>query len=145
MLCKDLMRRPVQTVDLQESAQAIARKMRDESIGFVPVRDRDGRMVGVVTDRDIALRVCATGVAPGDRTAEEVMTRDVVTCRETDDLTHVERLMSAHRKSRIPVVDEQDRPLGVISLSDIAASDDPGAVQTLRNVARREVIASPEA
>lgn len=140
MQCQDMMRRPVQFAKIGTSVAVVARKMRDANIGFLPICDPDGKVQGVVTDRDLALRVCAADKSPSSTRVEEVMTRQLVTCRASDELRVAERRMSGQRKSRILVTSDDGRPIGVISLSDIASRLDPLAAQTLRDVARREIV-----
>ena len=143
MLCRDVMNRPVETVRSSETVQAAAQRMRDSNVGFLAVCDDAGRMVGVVTDRDITVRLCAAGGLPAETPISEVMTADVVRCATTDDLRMAERLMIRDRKSRIVITDDRDRLAGVISLSDVASRAPADAVDVLRRVASRE-IAGPD-
>lgn len=116
-----------------------ARLMAERNTGFLPVCDATGKVVGVITDRDLVLRVTAKNVPPGMVHVEQVMSRDVVSCRPTDDLRRAEVLMATYRKSRLPVCDESGRLVGVISLSDVAQADrsvETGAL--LREVTARE-------
>lgn len=138
MLCRDVMNRPVETVRLDEKVQAAARRMRDSNVGFLAVCDDAGRMVGVITDRDITIRLCAEGGLPAEVAVSEVMTADVVRCATTDDLRMAERLMIRDRKSRIVITDDRDRLAGVISLADVAARAPTDAVDVLRRVTARE-------
>jgi CBS domain-containing protein len=138
VLCQDLMKSEVECFRTLDSVQEIARRMRDVNVGFVPICDADGRPLGTLTDRDIAIRVCAEGRAAAGVRAGEVMTRETVTCREADDVERAERLMAEHHKSRIMVVNDEGRVVGVISLSDVAEQDEGRAVETLRRVAERE-------
>jgi CBS domain-containing protein len=144
MRCEEIMKQDLEVVREQDTVQAAARRMRDANIGFVPVCTESLRVVGTVTDRDLAVLVCAEN-RPADTTqVGEIMTRDLVACRPVDDVRHAERLMSEHKKSRIMVVDENEGLLGVISLSDIADRDTPAqAGRTLRKVAAREVRRTP--
>jgi CBS domain-containing protein len=138
VLCQDLMKSEVECFRTLDSVQEIARRMRDVNVGFVPICDADGRPLGTLTDRDIAIRVCAEGRAAAGVRAGEVMTRETVTCREADDVERAEKLMAEHHKSRIMVVNDEGRVVGVISLSDVAEQDEGRAVETLRRVAERE-------
>ncbi len=140
MLCQDIMKADVECFRTSDSVRDVARRMRQVNIGFVPICDRDGRPLGVVTDRDIALRVCADDKSAALTRAGEVMTHETVTCRATDDVERAEVRMAEHHKSRIMVVDEVGRLVGVISLSDLAVEDSgERAAETLRRVAEREV------
>lgn len=116
-----------------------ARIMRERNIGFVPICNEAGEPVGTITDRDLAIRVLAARRS-ADTNVQEVMTKEVITCRRGDDLSRAERLMREYRKSRIMVCDEGGKLVGVISLSDIAeAESEAVAGTTLRDVAAREV------
>ncbi len=123
MRCTAVMHHPVVTIDAAESAQAAAARMRQHGIGFLPVCDRDGRAIGVVTDRDLALRVCADGRDAAAVRVADVMSPEVVACHAGDSLVCVEELMIGHKKQRILVVDESGRPAGVIAVADLAAHD----------------------
>jgi CBS domain-containing protein len=96
------------------------------------------RVLGTVTDRDIAIRLVAEGLAPGTE-VEWLMTREIVACDPRDDVQEAEELMGAHRKSRIMCIDEDGTLVGVISLSDIVKLDSGrAAAMTLRRVTERE-------
>ena len=140
MLCLDLMKTEIETFREGDSVQDVARRMREVNIGFAPVCGADGRPVGTLTDRDIALRVCAEDRSASATRAGEVMTREAVTCHEGDPIEEAERLMARHRKSRIMVVDDEGRLVGVISLSDVVdEEDDDRAAETMRTISEREV------
>jgi CBS domain-containing protein len=139
MLCREIMKREVEAVTTSDSVLEAARKMRDHGIGILPVCDESRQVLGVLTDRDIAIRVCAAGGLPDAILVGDVMSRGVVACRAEDDLRTAEDLMSNHRKSRILVTDGQGRLCGIISLSDIAEREEAQrAAETLRAVAARE-------
>ena len=139
MQCERIMKKKVECVSRQDTAQYAACLMRDENVGFLPVCDQSKKVIGTVTDRDIAVRLVAAGKPSGTSVAD-IMTHEVVACRPKDDIQEAERLMAAHRKSRIMCIDENGQLAGVISLSDIAEHDAAGrASATLRDVARREV------
>jgi len=140
MRCEDLMKTEIETCRPADTIQRIAQRMREVNIGFMPVCDASGRPVGTLTDRDLALRVCADDRSASATRAEEVMTRETVTCREEDDLEEAERLMARHHKARIMVADDEGRLVGVISLSDVLDEEDDGrAAETARLVAEREI------
>src|SRR6266571_4950983 len=115
MRCQDVMKQLLAGTKPLETVQAAARRMRAEAVGLLPVCDDDGRAVGVVTDRDLATRVCADNL-PADRTrVGEVMTKTLVACRQTDEVEHALELMLRHQKTRILVTDSDGRVLGVVS------------------------------
>ncbi|MHB8421065.1 MAG: CBS domain-containing protein [Myxococcales bacterium] len=111
-----------------------ARQMKDEDIGFLPVCDDHDKVIGTLTDRDIAIRCVAAGLSERTRVSE-VMTHDVVACLPTDDLHVAEERMSAAQKSRLPCVDGQGRLQGILSLSDIANAEQPAITfEMLRHI-----------
>jgi CBS domain-containing protein len=138
MRCGDVMKTEVARCTETTSVRDCAQTMRDKRIGFLPVVDTDGQVVGVVTDRDLALRVLAAEL-PDATPVGRVMTRDVRVCRPADDLETAEWKMASTRKSRLVVVDDAGRCVGVISLSDVAQADSRDrAGGVLRAVTRRE-------
>lgn len=137
--CLEIMKRPVMRVRRTESVEDAARLMRDHDLGFVPVCDDDGVVIGVLTDRDIATRVCAAGAHAHDTLVETVMTAGVVACRPTDRVSRAIALMRRHRLTRVLVTDAVGAPVGVLSLSDIAQYERPWKIgRTLRTVAERK-------
>lgn len=138
MRCEDLMKKEVECVSASDTVQAAAVKMQNANIGFLPVCDAGNRVLGVLTDRDIALRVVAQG-RPYATLCGDVMTRGAVACRPQDDIQVAEELMGRNRKSRIICTDEKGALRGVISLSDIAQREVAArAADTFRNVTERE-------
>jgi CBS domain-containing protein len=110
---------PAKCCGESDSVRDVARVMREENIGFVPICNEEGKPVGTITDRDLAIRVLADGRS-ADEKVGRFMTREVVSCRLGQDIQEVERLMREHRKSRIIVCDDAGKVVGVISLHDIA-------------------------
>ena len=108
------------TVGPSDSIQAAAQILRDEDTGVVPVVE-DGRVTGIVTDRDIVLRAVAD--ADFQATVDDVVSDDVITA--TPDMTTADAaaLMSEHQIRRLPVVDEDDRLVGIVSLGDLAVKE----------------------
>ena len=120
--CEDVMtKKPVCCVPADTVVKA-ARLMKESDVGPIPVVE-DGqtkRLVGIVTDRDLALKVVAEGRDPNAVKVEEVMTREPVTCRAEDDLQKAVGLMAERQLRRIPVVDEAGRVVGIIAQADVA-------------------------
>lgn len=100
----------------------VARLMRDNDIGPVPIIESttSKRLVGIVTDRDLALKVVAEGRDPSTTRVRDVMTEDVVTCRADDEVEDTLQAMSKNQLRRILVVDENDMLVGIIAQADIA-------------------------
>lgn len=96
--------------------------MKSNDIGSVPIieNERTMTLVGIVTDRDLALKMVAEGRDAKSTLAEEVMTREVVTCRADDDLQTALDAMSEHQLRRIPVIDSNNRIVGIIAQADVA-------------------------
>lgn len=129
---------PVECAVLDEPVSEVARRMRDGNIGFLPVCSWEGKVLGAVTDRDLAVRSLAEGASPG-RPVRELMTPLVVSLSADDDVRAAGALMREHRTQRVVVVDEAGRALGVVSLADLARADASSAGAVLREVVGREV------
>jgi CBS domain-containing protein len=118
MKCVDAMKRSVVSVAPDDTIATAAKKMRDADIGFLPVCAPDGEALGVITDRDIAIRVVAEGKVIETKVSE-VMSHELVCVSVDSDLSEAEELMAKHQKSRIVCTDDEGRVVGVISLSDL--------------------------
>jgi len=138
MHCEQIMKTNVECVTEQDTVQTAARKMRDQNVGFLPVCGDGKKVIGTITDRDIAIRASAEDRSASSTRIGSVMTKEVVACRPQDDVKQAEQLMSEHHKSRILCVDDTGKLVGVISLSDIAQHQTGDAGQTLKNVTSRE-------
>ena len=113
--------------------------MRELEIGFLPVCDRSGITVGVVTDRDIVTRACALDEDLHTTPVRRIMTSAVLACRPDEPISRAESRMRRHRVTRLVVTDPLRRALGVVSLSDLAQYERPSAIgRTLRGVAQRK-------
>jgi CBS domain-containing protein len=122
----------------QDTVQDAAKKMEESNVGFLPICDESGRVLGTLTDRDIAIRACAKNLGASTTKVTEVMTREIVSCKSGDDIKIAEKKMGEKKKSRMLVTDDQGNLQGVISLSDIARGDQRNAGRTLQEVAARE-------
>lgn len=139
MRCDELMKTNVRCITEGDTVQSAAEKMADDNIGFLPVCDEKGRPIGTLTDRDIAIRVAAEDRLASGTPVKQVMTREVVSCSPSDDLSVAEDLMAKNHKSRILIVDDDDKLVGVISLSDLPkAAGAEAAYDTMRRVTERE-------
>jgi CBS domain-containing protein len=105
-----------------DTAFDAAHLMKSENVGSIPVvNDNDTRKLeGIVTDRDLALKVVAAGLDPNKTKVGDVMTSSVVSCRPDQNVEEVIELMEEHQVRRIPIVDENDRLVGIIAQADIA-------------------------
>jgi CBS domain-containing protein len=120
MRCQEIMNTKVERIGMDEPVRAAAAIMRDHDIGFLPVVDAKGMVVGTITDRDITIRAVADSQI--DARVGDCMTREVVSCFAKDDVDRAEELMSLYQKSRVVILDDQGYLAGVISLADIARS-----------------------
>jgi CBS domain-containing protein len=100
----------------------VAQLMKHENIGSMPVieNDQTRKLVGIVTDRDLALKIVAKGRDSNSTKVEAVMTSKIITCRTGDDLQKALDAMSEHQLRRIPVVDSDNKILGIIAQADVA-------------------------
>src|SRR5262245_34156274 len=114
MLCKEVMKSDVECVSPADPVEEAAARMRDENVGFLPVCDPSKKVLGTITDRDIAIRIVAGGL-PAHTPVEAVMSREVVSCRPEDDLQRAEQLMAEKHKSRIICLDKGGRLAGIRS------------------------------
>jgi CBS domain-containing protein len=105
------------------SVSDVAHRMRDEDIGAVLVTDGDD-LRGLVTDRDIVVRVLAEGMDPGDTTVQSACSPDLVTVTPDDEVGDAVELMREHALRRLPVV-EGSTPVGIVALGDLAMERDP--------------------
>lgn len=119
MKVKDMMHKGAEFVAPNAKLQAIAKKMRDHDIGAIPVCE-DGRPIGMVTDRDIAIRGLADGKDISALEARDVMTRDVIFCRDTEDAEDALRIMENNKIRRLPVLNDAEKLVGMVSLGDIS-------------------------
>lgn len=118
-LVRDLMTKTVRTVTPDTPVCDVARMMRDEDAGIMPVV-HDGRVMGVITDRDLATRVMAERKDITTTRASEVMSEDIHVCSPDDRLTEAVRVMGEENVRRLPVVDRDDRLKGMLSMTDVA-------------------------
>jgi CBS domain-containing protein len=128
MRAGDVMTLGVVTVYPWETVERAARLMGGCDCGVLPVVDNNHRLIGIVTDRDIALRIVARGINPRHTRIGECMSEALYTCHEYDSLESCMRHMARHQLRRLPVVDDYDRVIGIISQGDLAwfASMHPG-------------------
>ncbi len=120
--CRDVMTANPTCCVPTETVQHVAQLMKNENVGPIPVTESQNskKLVGIVTDRDLVLKVLAEGRSPQDVSVEEVMTRNPVTCRETDDVDNAMQAMSQHQVRRIPIVNDRNEIVGIIAQADIA-------------------------
>jgi CBS domain-containing protein len=124
MRVSDAMTASVRITSPQQTIAEAARMMADIDAGALPVGDGD-RLVGMVTDRDIAIRAVALGKSP-QTPVQEVMSNEVLYCFADQDLDEVVQNMADIKVRRMPVLNRDKRMIGILSLGDVALVDDPG-------------------
>jgi CBS domain-containing protein len=112
------MSRDVRVANPNETIRQVAHTMAEIDAGAIPVGEND-RLVGMITDRDIAVRAVAAGKGP-DTPVRDVMTHDVKYCFEDEDLNHVAKNMADQRVRRLPVMNRDKRLVGMLSVGDLA-------------------------
>lgn len=120
---RDLMTDNPRAIDAEKPVADAAKLMRDEDVGLAPIVQGD-KLVGTLTDRDIAIRVVAEGRDPESTTAREVASTDLVTVDPAQSLDEALRLMAQHQVRRLPVVEEDGRLVGVLAQADVARHGD---------------------
>lgn len=120
--CSEVMTREPVCCGPTDNIKDVAAVMKREDVGSVPVVEGrgDGRLVGIVTDRDIVVKVLADGRDVGSATVRDAMTADPVCCREDDDVNRAVELMEERQVRRMPVVNADGRLSGIIAQADIA-------------------------
>src|SRR5436309_3446157 len=120
---QELMTRNPCSVDADKSVVYAAKMLRDEDVGLAPIVEGD-RLIGTVTDRDIAIRVVAEGKDPESTPVREIASTDLVTIDPQQSLDEALELMARHQVRRLPVVEEDGRLVGVIAQADVAREAD---------------------
>lgn len=140
MNIKDVMTRNVEYIPSDTTLEEAAMKMRDLDCGFLPIGDSsDGKLQGVVTDRDIVLRALAEGMDPADTTVEQIKSNKVLYCYQDDDLQSAADSMGEQQVYRLIVLNnpEEKRLCGVITLGDILRHNQERiAEQAAKNISK---------
>ena len=135
MKVSDVMTREVQTIQPDQTAQDAARFMLRSDAGSLPVTEGE-RLIGMITDRDIAVRGIAEGRGP-DTPVRELMSDGIVCAQLDDDVDSIAQKMSDAQVRRLPVVDEEQKLCGIVSLGDLAReSDSEAAHEALEGVSQ---------
>jgi len=120
MKVKDLMTTDVKCCAHYNTLNTAARTMWEYDIGCVPVVDRDGRAIGMLTDRDICMSAYIQGASLTGAVVTSAMSKEIFSCTAGDDIAVAENLMRKNQLHRLPVLDAEGHPVGLISLNDIA-------------------------
>lgn len=132
--CRDIMTKQVITVESDQSLHQAAQLMRDNDIGALPVV-KDGKLVGIITDRDIVVRAIAENLSLQTK-VEQVMTKEVFSVREDEFVFNAIRKMGEKQIRRLPVLDDDENLVGIISLADVAleTEDDLEVIEALEEI-----------
>ena len=123
MKVKDCMCGNVTTVKPDCSVKDCAKLMCDNHVGCMPVCDCNNTVVGIITDRDILLRTVACDKDCSQTTAKDIMSTELCTCKQDDDMTNAESKMANNQIRRLPVCDENNHVIGILTLGDLAQND----------------------
>jgi CBS domain-containing protein len=119
MKVKEIMHKGVEWISPDTSVAALAKKMKKFDVEALPVGEND-RLIGMVTDRDVAVRAIANGKDVSKLTARDIMTKGIVWCRVDSSAQEAVRLMETKKVRRLPVIDENKRMIGMLSLGDVS-------------------------
>jgi CBS domain-containing protein len=122
MRVKDVMTSPVHVVEPGTSVVAAASRMRAANVGSLPVGEGD-RLLRMITDRDIVVRCVADGIDCHRRTVREAMSAELLVCFDDQPVEEAERLMTEYQVRRLPVLDQGQRLVGIVSLDDLSGRD----------------------
>lgn len=134
MKVSECMTPAVEIASPEDSIQHVARALREIDAGAMPVGEND-RLVGMITDRDIAVRAIADGKGPDTR-VREVMSKSVRYCFEDEDIEDVSEQMADHKIRRLPVLNRDKRLVGIISLGDVSLSDGISSGEALADISQ---------
>lgn len=119
MKVQEIMSTKVESVAPSTTLRTAARKMSDLGVGALPVVD-NGKLVGIVTDRDVSVFAIAMGRDPQSTEVQKVMTKEVFTCNEAQDITEAAKIMEEHKIRRLAVMNGGDAVTGFLSVDDLA-------------------------
>ena len=135
MQVQQIMQTAIRFADPNMTIRDAARSMRADNIGALPVSE-NGRLVGIVTDRDIVVRAVAEERSPGDTSVRKVMSKGVCYCFEDDDVDEAAGVMAEHQVRRLPVINREKQLVGFITLADLGRSEEHAAQDALRGISQ---------
>jgi CBS domain-containing protein len=140
MRASEIMTRDPAVVTADDSVRRAVELMKEQDVGLIPVVEsvNSRRLVGVITDRDVALRVVGEGV-PADGTVQQFMSEGVHTAKADDDVDSVMNLMGREQVRRIPIVDERGSVVGIVSQADVVleGADAKEVDRTIEKISRK--------
>ena len=137
MRIEELMNQPAICCGINDMAHEATKLMWEQDIGCVGVTDDEGRLTGVVTDRDICMASYTQGKPPQQIPIIDVMSKQVYACRPSDTIETADRMMGEKQIRRLPIVDGDNRPVGFLSMNDITRGAAAGRTD---GVGEREVV-----
>jgi CBS domain-containing protein len=137
MFARDVMTPEAEWIAPDLSLAEVGRIMRDKCIGCLPVGEND-RLIGIITDRDLACRAVADGLDPTTTQARQVMTQGITWCFEDQSLDDIAQVMEQKQIHHLPVLNSQKRMVGIVSLSDLALRGTFGATDEVARLASRD-------
>jgi CBS domain-containing protein len=142
MKISELMTKNVTSIGQDEFLSAAAQRMWDCDCGAVPVVNEQGRAVGMITDRDICMATWSKNCAPSALSVRDAMSRELYSCSPNDSLASAESVMRSKQVRRIPVVDDQRRVVGILSLADNARQGEGTGARAAKNELSADRIAA---
>ena len=133
MQISEIMTRDPELIDPNASIREAAKRMRSENVGALPVGEND-RLIGMVTDRDIAMRAVADDKPADTTSVREVMSEKIFYCFDDNDLDEAARCMAEHQVRRLPVLNRDKRLVGIIALADLASTGEECEKKALEGV-----------
>ncbi|HKX13119.1 MAG TPA: CBS domain-containing protein [bacterium] len=123
--CREIMTENPKCATAQRSIEEVAQMMKEEDVGAIPIVDDESnrKLIGIVTDRDIVLKVVADHQDPGMVRADAVMSSELAFCHPQDNLAQAMEAMEDHQVRRLPVVDGEQKLIGIIAQKDLAESN----------------------
>ncbi len=123
MKVKECMCNDVCCIKPETKIQEVAKLMSENHIGCIPVCDNNNSVCGIITDRDILLRCVACDKDTKQTPVSDIMTTNVCTCKEDDDMTNAQSKMGQNQVRRLPVCDDKNRVVGILTLGNLAQND----------------------
>jgi CBS domain-containing protein len=123
----------VEIIDPNTTIRDVAKRMRADNIGALPVGEND-RLIGMVTDRDIVVRAVAENLSAGNTSARDVMSEHVYWCFDDADVEKAAEIMAEHQVRRLPVINHDKRLVGIVSLADLGRLGESAASKALEGI-----------
>jgi CBS domain-containing protein len=142
MKVKEIMTQSAVCCGPETNAGRAVELLWERNVGMLPVVDRSGKLIGVVTDRDLCIAMGTRNRLPGDLTVGEIAIRKVFTCKPEDDVHEALSLMSAKQVRRLPVVNKEGIPQGILSMDDLVLHSEIGKLRGACELSSEEVTQS---